>query len=200
MPDSPPLILESPDKRERLLLSRIRGPHHQDILNIHGTLAPGVQGPPLHTHFQLSEETTVLRGTLGVLLNGKQLIISPGETCVFPPGSKHTWWNAGEDVIEFSGHAVPAGDLDKYLQGVFALVNSSPTGKPSLFYMAHLLRRHQKTHALIHPPRFLQRIALPIIVFVGWLLGRYHGDTWPACPTSCPGAPMIDQDLIHLDS
>lgn len=199
MTDTPHLVLESPDKRERLFLTRIRGGQNQDILKIHGTLASGVQGPPLHTHFQISEETTVLKGKLGVLLDGKQLVIAAGETCVFPPGSKHTWWNAGEELIEFSGQAIPAGDLDTYLQGVFALVNSSPTGKPSFFYLAHLLWRHQKTHALIHPPRFLQNIAIPIIVFVGWLLGRYQGDRWPACPTSCTGAPVINQDLMHPD-
>ena len=68
-----------------------------------------------------------------------------GGTAVFAAGTRHNWWNAGDDLLEFSGQATPAVDLDRYLQGVFAVVNASPNGRPSIFYMAHVLWRHRNS-------------------------------------------------------
>ncbi len=192
IPPSPTnLVLTSPDGREKLWLRRVPDGQGGEILEVDGCLLPGVNGPPLHAHYQLSEETTVRTGCLGVLLDGEEVIVHRGETAVFPPGSKHRWWNAGEEPVEFSGRAIPAGDLDRYLQGVFALVNANPNGPPSFFHMAHLLWRHRETHVVFSPPLFVQRALLPLVIGVGWLLGKYRGTAWPASPTTCPGAPQV---------
>ena len=187
------LVLTSPDGKEQLWLRRVADGNGGEILEVDGRLLPGVNGPPLHAHYQLSEETTVTSGQLGVLLNGEELVVQPGETSIFPPGSKHRWWNAGQEPVEFSGRAVPAGDLDQYLQGVFALVNANPGGPPSFFHMAHLLWRHRHTHAVMTPPLIIQRLLLPLVIGLGWLLGKYSGTDWPASPASCPGAPLVDR-------
>ena len=188
------LVLVSPDGREHLTLRRVPGEQGSEVLEVDGRLLPGVAGPPLHMHYKLSEETTVTAGTLGVLLDGKAFTCTPGQTTVFPPGSRHRWWNAGDQPVEFRGRAVPAGDLDQYLQGVFALVNASPSGKPSFFHMAHLLWRHRSTHALVVPPVSVQRVLLPLVVGLGWLLGKYRGSDWPASPETCRGAPSLAPD------
>jgi len=187
------LVLTSPDGKEQLWLRRVADGNGGEILEVDGRLLPGVNGPPLHAHYQLSEETTVTSGQLGVLLDGEELVVQPGETSVFPPGSKHRWWNAGEGPVEFSGRAIPAGDLDQYLQGVFALVNANPGGPPSFFHMAHLLWRHRHTHAVMTPPLIIQRLLLPLVISLGWLLGKYRCSDWPASPASCPGAPRVDR-------
>ena len=191
------LILNSPDGREQLRLRRVGDGAGGEILEIQGRLLPGVISPPLHIHHLLREETAVTAGRLGVVLDAREYSLVPGETIVFPSGSKHTWWNAGEAPTEFSGRAIPAGDLDRYLQGVFALVNASPTGEPSFFHMAHLLWRHRRTHSLTKPPMFMQRSLLPVVVFVGWILGKYWGGDWPAHPLTCTGAPLILTAFTH---
>ena len=190
-PFSDDLVLTSPDGREQLWLRRVADDQGGEILEVYGRLLPGVSGPPLHAHFQLSEETTVTSGRLGVLLDGEEIVVQPGETSIFPPGSRHCWWNAGDEPVEFSGRAVPAGDLDRYLQGVFAIVNANPGGPPSLFFMAHLLWRHRHTHAVLAPPPLVQRLLLPLVIALGWVLGKYRGTAWPASPASCPGAPLV---------
>src|SRR3954471_1043843 len=48
---------------------------------------------------------------------------------------------------------LPAADLDRYLQGVFAVLKASPNGRPSIFYLAHLL---------------------PVILFIGRIVGKYR--------------------------
>lgn len=37
------------------------------------------------------------------------------------------------------------------------------------------------------PPPIIQRILFPVILFLGTLLGKYHGTNWPGCPARCTG-------------
>src|SRR4029077_1270836 len=124
---------------------------------------------------------------------GKEKIVVPvGGTGVFAAGVVHHWWNAGDDLLEVSGQAIPAVDLDRYLQAVFAVLNASPNGRPSIFHLAHVLWRHRDTQLLLGPPPAIQRIVFPVILFIGGILGKYRGSNWPGSPESCPGAPLVD--------
>jgi hypothetical protein len=86
---------------------------------------------------------------------------TPPFATVFAAGARHKWWNAGDDHLEFSGQAIPAVDLDRYLEGVFAVVNASPNGRPSIFYIAHVLWRHRNSQLIATPPQAIQRIVFP---------------------------------------
>jgi hypothetical protein len=94
-------------------------------------------------------------------------------------------------LLEIRGRAVPAADLDRSLQAVFEVLNASPSGRPSLFYLAHVLWRHRHTQAVLEPPLALQRIVFPLVLLVGRILGKYQGESWPGAPASCPGAPEV---------
>jgi hypothetical protein len=109
----------------------------------------------------------------------------------------HTRWNAGEDVLEFGGRVVPVVDLDRYLQAIFAVFNASPAGRPSIFYFARVVWRLRHTQQLAMPPRIIQRIAIPAILLIGRILGKYRGDNWPGSPALCPGAPEVDAPHAH---
>jgi hypothetical protein len=47
------------------------------------------------------------------------------------------------------------------------------------------------------PPVFAQRMLLPLVVGLGWLLGKYRGSNWPASPETCGGAA---QSTMRTDS
>lgn len=187
MPDS--LQLKLRHTGEILNLRRIRNSSGEIILSIDGSLPPHTAGPPLHVHFQQAEALTVKAGTLGASLGNNKIQVSAGGSASFSAGVVHTWWNAGEDLLELSGHAIPAADFDRYLQAIWAVLNASPSGRPSIFFMAHVLHRHRHTQGFTRPPQFIQRILFPIILFIGRVLGKYRGDAWPGSPASCPGAP-----------
>jgi len=177
---------------ETLRLRRVRDAAGQIVLKIDGSLPARASGPPLHAHFREREEGRVKAGTLGVQIGKEKVVVPAGGSAVFDAGVVHNWWNAGDDLLELSGQAVPAVDLDRYLQAVFAVVDASPNGRPSLFYMAHVLWRHRHTQMLAVPPRAIQRIAFPLILFVGRILGKYRGSHWPGSPESCIGAPGVE--------
>lgn len=179
---------------EILNLRRARDPGGREVLLIDGSLPPKSSGPPPHAHLHQLEEGSVKSGTLGTRIGSKRATIPAGGTASFPAGVVHAWWNAGDDLLELQGRAVPAGDLDRYLQAVFAAINASPSGRPSLFHFAHIAWRHRHTQVLARPPRPVQWILFPIVLLLGRLLGKFRGDDWPGSPASCLGAPSIDAD------
>lgn len=183
------LKLENRHTGEILRMRRVHDAEGQTILTIDGSLPPRMSGPPVHVHFHQREEGVVKAGSLGARVGNEKIVVPAGGTRTFPAGIVHTWWNAGEDLLEFSGRAIPAVDLDRYLQALFAVLNTSESGRPSIFYLAHVLWRHRQTQAVMVPPRAIQRIFFPLVLLLGRILGKYRGDRWPGSPESCIGAP-----------
>ncbi len=188
------LTLENRRSGEILRMHRRRDAEGRIVLYLDGTLPPKADGPPLHVHVREREEGIVKAGTLGARVGEEKILVPTGGTVALPAGVRHHWWNAGDDLLEFSGHVVPAVDLDRYLQALFAVLNASPNGRPSLFYLAHVLWRHRDTQVLAVPPPAVQRILFPVVLLVGRILGKYRGSNWPGSPESCPGAPLMDNN------
>lgn len=185
------LQLQNRHTGEILRMRRARDAEGRAILNLDGSLPPGASGPPLHVHFQEREEGNVKAGTLYAQVGKDKIVVPRGDGAVFPAGTPHAWWNGGGDLLEFSGCVVPAIDLDRYLQGVFAVLNAGTPGRPPIFYLAHVLWRHRRTQALMTPPPAVQRIIFPAVLFIGRILGKYKGTSWPGSPESCTGAPEV---------
>lgn len=183
------LKLENRHTGEILRLHRVRDAEGQAVLVIEGTLPAKSSGPPPHTHLREREEGTVKAGTLGARVGNTKVVVPAGGQAAFPPGVVHAWWNAGDDPLEFNGRATPVVDLDRFFQAIFAVLNASPSGRPSIFYLAHVLWRHRHTQRLALPPRPVQRIVFPLVLFVGYVIGKYRGTAWPGSPASCTGAP-----------
>ncbi len=186
------LRLENRHSGEVLLIRRILDAEGQVILALDGTLPPGANAPPLHVHFREHEEGIVKAGTLGAQVGTEKIVVRTGGTAILPKGVRHRWWNAGDDLLEFSGHTVPAVDLDRFLQAIFAVLNASSNGRPPIFYLAHVLWRHRDTQQLSIPPPAIQRFVFPVVLILGRILGKYRGSNWPGSPESCPGAPLVD--------
>jgi len=183
------LVVENRHTHERLALRRVMR-DGQLCLELKGTLPPRQEGPPLHIHHVETEEGRVISGTLGAVLNGRRLRMAAGQNAQFPAGAAHRWWNDGDDTLVFEGYSYPLADLDRYLQAAFDILNSGPSGRPPLFYMAHLAWRHRRTQTVLFAPRWLQAVLVPTIVLLGTVLGRYRGSEWPGCPDRCFDAPV----------
>ena len=186
------LGIENRHTGETLRMRREHDASGQIILTIEGSLPPGTHGPPPHIHFQEREEGRVQAGTLGARIGNQALVVQTGGNAAFPAGVVHSWWNAGETLLEFNGRVVPAVDLDQFLQALFAVLNAGPPNRPSIFYLAHVLWRHRHTQAVVMPPLAIQRILFPVVLLLGRLLGKYKGQDWPGCPEICTGAPLSE--------
>src|SRR5262245_55741660 len=152
------LTLEHRHTGEILRMRRVRAIDGQTVLILEGSLPPGTSGPPLHVHLNSRETIVVQAGSLGVQIGREKFEVPAGKTAVVPSGVLHTWWNAGDELLRLSGRAVPAGDVDRFIQALWAVLNASASGRPSIFYLAHVLWRHRRTHAIALPPKAVQRI------------------------------------------
>ena len=184
------LRIENRHIGEILEIRRVRDDQGRIILLLEGSVPPRASGPPLHVHLLENEEVTVKAGTLGAQVGTETITLSAGGTATFPAGTAHRWWNAGDVPLVLAGQAVPAADLDRFLQAVFAVLNASSNGRPSIFHLAHVLWRHRGTQTFLKPPPAIQKIVFPVILLIGRILGKYRGSDWPGSPESCPGAPL----------
>jgi len=181
------LRLENRHTREVLIMRRVRQ-GDEFVLEIEGSVPPKGEGPPLHVHLIEREEGEVVAGVLSAIVGGAEIKVRTGESAVFSAGVPHRWWNAEDQPLRTKGRVVPVADLDRFLQGIFAVANAGQAGRMPLFYVAHVLYRHRSTQRLAAIPWAVRSVVFPAVVFVGWLLGKYRGDAWPGAPKSCPGA------------
>ena len=188
MPDAAYLRLENRHTGEVLLLCRRR--LDGDVgLELRGSLPPHREGPPMHVHYVEEEQGRVTAGRLSVEVDGRRIEAGPGEIVRFPKGVPHRWWNEGAEPLVFKGRAIPAADLDAFLQAIFAIVNAGPKDRPSLFHLAHLLHRYRRSYRMLVMPLWLQRLLFPAVIALGHVIGAYPKTGWPGSPESCTGAP-----------
>lgn len=110
------LRLENRHTGEALRLCRVRH-GNEAVLEIEGEVPPKGDGPPLHIHLIQREEGHVTAGVLSGVVGRRTVRIQAGESAVFSAGVPHRWWNAEDQPLRFKGRAVPAADLDRFLQG-----------------------------------------------------------------------------------
>ncbi|WP_276259673.1 cupin domain-containing protein [Haloglomus litoreum] len=90
---------------------------------VYHTLAPHALGAPLHRHSREDEISHVVRGELTVLLDGEISTAGPGETAVKPRDVWHTFWNAGDEPVEFVEVIAP-GDFAAYFEAAAEFIPS----------------------------------------------------------------------------
>jgi quercetin dioxygenase-like cupin family protein len=186
------LQLDNRHTGEWLRLRRVRE-NGVEIVELEGGVPPHGEGPPEHLHVGQSEEGVVVSGVLTATLNGTRLTKKAGESAVFPANVPHRWWNEGEEPLVFKARAVPGGDVDQFLQAIFAIVNAGPRDRPSLFHLAHLLHRYRHAYRMTVPPLWLQPLLFPVVIAIGHVTGAYPKTGWPGSPGSCTGAPGAER-------
>lgn len=94
---------------------------------------------PLHKHLKCEERFETISGKLGVVLDGKEQLLNEGEAVTIPPGTPHTFWNAGQGELRFITDVRPPGDLQTYWETVFGLAQDGKVNKnglPNLLQLA----------------------------------------------------------------
>ena len=142
-------------------------------LGADGVAQPGA-GPPMHVHYLQEEAAQVVRGRLGYqVLGGEPKFAGPGELVVWPAGTPHKWWNAGNDELHITGWCRPPDNIEFFLGTLFASTKANGGGRPKLFDAAFLTTRYKTEFALVELPAVVRRIVIPFVYFVGSVLGKY---------------------------
>jgi mannose-6-phosphate isomerase-like protein (cupin superfamily) len=91
-----------------------------DFCLVEETTAPG-GGPPLHVHPRQTELFLVLEGEYEFAVGERRFRAGPGEVALVPPGTPHTFRNAGAAPGRFVFMLTPALGGEAYFRGLAEL-------------------------------------------------------------------------------
>ena len=141
-------------------------------LRFEQTVAIGDGRPPRHVHRKQTESFLILSGRMGIEAGGVVFEIGPGESRSVPPGTAHTFWNAGDVPCVHEVKLEPAFDMEHFFEGFVtleALHRVPPHGRPDLLRIALLFGKHDNLVAGV--PRVVQRVVYAIARSVAWATG-----------------------------
>ena len=131
-----------------------------------------------HVHQDLEETFTVLRGSVGFRLDGREDIAQPNHELVVSPGVIHDWWNAGEEeahvVVELHGQVGRLRRFEMMISTLYGLARDGKTdakGRPHVLQASLLAREFADVIVFTTPPRFVQRLLFGGLAPVARLLG-----------------------------
>ncbi|MGF1470647.1 MAG: cupin domain-containing protein [Rubrobacteraceae bacterium] len=128
-----------------------------------------------HTHSLHEERFLVRSGRMGVRVAGSERVLGPGEEVTVPPGTPHTFWNAGDEELHHVVEFRPAGNMEVFFETVFGLQREGKfpvegeKRAPNLFQGALILTEYDFSVAGMPIP--VQKMIFRPLAFVGRLLG-----------------------------
>ena len=138
---------------------------------------PGAPGAGEHIHPSMDERLTVLRGRVGILIDGRQSVAGPGDWVHFPPGVAHDWWNAGEGEAHVVMEVRPPARFEERLRNLLGLAQDGRTdanGTPGLLQLALLTREFDDVIRFTKPHRLIRKVLFALLAPVARLRG-YRG-------------------------
>ena len=144
-----------------------------DMAEADGVARPGA-GPPMHVHYLQEEAARVVSGRLAYQILGQEpKFVGPGGLVVWPAGTPHKWWNAGETDLRMTGWCKPPHNIEFYLSAVFASIREHG-GRPGLFDAAFLMTRYRSEFAMLEVPAPVRHLIFPVLYLLGRMLGKYE--------------------------
>jgi quercetin dioxygenase-like cupin family protein len=131
---------------------------------------PGGAVSVAHRHRECTERFEVLEGELTVGLDGETRTLAPGEQITILPGVAHHYANTSEQDVVFRFDVWPAARFEAMVVTLFALGMEGRTdakGAPSPLQMAVLLDEYADVLEAVGPPRWLQRLVIPVLARIG---------------------------------
>jgi quercetin dioxygenase-like cupin family protein len=84
-----------------------------------------------HVHRFQEERTEVVSGTLGMRVGGQELLLTPGQKAVGPPGVPHAWWNPSEEEeVRFVSEIRPGVEVETFFETLLGLARDGKTIGP----------------------------------------------------------------------
>lgn len=164
--------IEHPVTKERIIFRQTAQDTQGALLQFDDILQAGGIGPPEHIHPHQEERFEVIAGTMGVRVDGREQILHEGENIIVPPGSAHTWWNAGDDELHQITEFRPALKLETFFETFFGLARDGKcdkVGQPNFLQIAVMVPEYDIY--LSKPPIPMQKALFAVLGPIARLLG-----------------------------
>jgi len=140
-------------------------------------VAPGRPAPPEHSHPKLEERFSVEHGRMAYVLGDQRLEAPAGEIVVVPPGTNHTFWNAGDDELVVVGEVRPAMRFEDFVETIHVLIRDgrlAAGGRRANPLLLAVVAREYRDEWRLTRLSPIARALLPLLAFAGRRLG-YRG-------------------------
>lgn len=161
-------MLEDPATGIRVVFRRTSRETNGRAVVLEVFVAPSGRTPGMHLHPNQEERIDVLHGFVGFRLGRDRKVVGPGRRVTVPPGTRHAFWNAGDEVAHLVCELRPALRFESLIE---ALLAAPAGGKRSVLRRAIVAHEHFDTVRMPFPPVPIQRFALAIGASAGRLLG-----------------------------
>lgn len=132
-----------------------------------------------HSHPNIDEAFTIVRGEVGVRLDGRESIALPGERIEAVRGSEHDWWNAGDEEAHVIVEVSPGLRFEEMIRNMFGLAQDGQTdakGMPSLLQMVAIGREFDDVVRFSKPPRLVQKLLFGLLAPIAGAKGYLGND------------------------
>jgi mannose-6-phosphate isomerase-like protein (cupin superfamily) len=138
----------------------------------------GAQGPPEHMHPKQTETFEIISGTAGIKLNGKEHILTAGQSITVPMNAPHKFRNAGDDELVMTAELKPALRTEYFLETLYSLAKKGKVNKDavpkSFIHFMTILNEYYGESFIVGPPVPAQKLLSRVLGGLGKFLG-YKG-------------------------
>lgn len=167
-------VLENPVTGETLVFHETASDTQGERVVFETIVRPGGSVAAAHFHPYQTERFEVLSGALSVKQGKSVETLGPGDVVTIEPGTRHTFWNAGDDVVRFLAEVTPALAFESLIETMFRLAADGKTNKkgmPNPLRLAVIAKAHFDVVRLPMPPVWMQRAGLAVGALAGRIVG-----------------------------
>ena len=166
--------LYNPATGERMTFIETSADTGGEYVKIELVAEPGGAVAAAHIHPEQEERFEVLKGVMGLKVDGETVEARPGTVLVVEAGLSHKWWNAGDGELVFRCTVRPAGKFESLIETMFTLAAEGKTnrkGMPNPLRLAVIAQHHFDHVVLPFVPVWMQKAGLAMGAPIGRMLG-----------------------------
>ena len=127
-----PRVLENPVIGDRVTFLKTAAETNGEYLLERLELAPHGAVGPMHYHLTFAETFEVLAGRLNVDLDGRQLVLGPGERLVVPVKAPHRFYSTSDEPVIFTIECRPARRMEQATRIAYGLARDGRTNAKAI--------------------------------------------------------------------
>ena len=184
------LVLDEGDEKIEFLVTSADS--DGALVRCRARVAPGRPAAPEHSHPEQAETFRVERGLLGYKLGSETREAGAGSVAVVPPGTNHTFWNAGADELEVVIDVQPALRAEDFVETIHVLIRDGKLnqgGKRANPMLMAVVADNFRTEWRLTNLSRVARALMPVLAFIGrraGFRGHYRANGEAAARTATP--------------
>lgn len=138
-------------------------------------LAAGGRVPSSHAHPWQQERFTVVAGRMRFRVAGRRVIAGPGTTVTVPPGTVHSFANAGPEPARVMVATTPALSMQEFLETAAAMARDQHAAgryRPRLLELALFMRDFEREVRAPYLPAAPVRLLMRALARIAAAAGR----------------------------